>query len=273
MTEQSAIKFSQRSKPPARMRQNRLRRLSAPQELFVEGLVADEVVHIVELSDEKIGYVVTTGGDQIVEFHIEDPELSRASQALDAAVRSLGMRNLLAQTFDPLATFLGLACGAPAVTQGLLYRVIADPGFEPRSDVIAAPGTSGDLAELAALSDDFFDDAQEIGAYLAADGLMVYRDADGNPIGAGVLKHVISGIDGVDIGMVVPPIQAPRLRRPYRSAPQGSLSDPRLAADLRMRDRQRRLAAHPPAGRLRVDASIGGVRHRPCGLNAALPNS
>jgi RimJ/RimL family protein N-acetyltransferase len=88
--------------------------------------------------------------------------------------------------------------------------VIADPGFESRSDIIPCRGQSEDIVELAARCDDFFDDTQEINAYLAADGLMVYREADGNLIGAGVLKPVIDGIDGVDIGMVVTPRQRRR---------------------------------------------------------------
>jgi len=183
-----------------------LSHLSAPQELFVENLVATRSVHMLELAGAEVGYAVASGG-QIVEFHIEDSELSHAGQALDALVEMSGARSILAQSFDPLLMFLGLACGSAPATQGLLYRVIADPGFEPRSDIAARPGKSEDITELAALSDDFFDDAQEINAYLAAGGLMVYRDAGGNLIGAGVLKPVVDGMDGVDIGMVVSPRQ------------------------------------------------------------------
>ncbi len=187
------------------MRQNRFRRLSAPQELFVENLVTRGAVCILERAGGEIGYAITNSGDQIVEFHIEDSELSHAGEALDALVQTFGARSILAQSFDPLLMFLGIACGSEPVTQGLLYRVIADPGFEPRSDIIARPGQSEDIGELAPLSDDFFDDAQEINAYLAADGLMVYRDAGANLIGAGVFKPVVDGMDGIDIGMVVSP--------------------------------------------------------------------
>ncbi len=187
------------------MRQDRLRRLSAPQELFVENLVTNGAVYILERAGGEIGYAITNSGDRIVEFHIEDFELSHAGHALDALVEMFGARSILAQSFDPLLMFLGLACGSAPVTQGLFYRVIADPGFEPRSDIIARPGQSGDIVELAALSDDFFDDTKEIDAYRAADGLMVYRDAGGNLIGAGVFKPVVDGMDGVDIGMVVSP--------------------------------------------------------------------
>ena len=199
------IKLSQRPKPPARMRRDRLGRLSAPQELFVENLVTHGAVYILERGGVEIGYAITNGAGQIVEFHVEDLQLPHAGQALDALVELFGARSILAQSFDPLLMCLGLACGSAPVTQGLLYRVIADPGFEPRSDIAAGMAKSEDVTELAALSDDFFDDAGEISAYRAAGGLMVYRDACGNLIGAGVFKPVVDGMDGVDIGMVVSP--------------------------------------------------------------------
>jgi len=72
--------------------------------------------------------------DWLLEIHIEDVSLPHAEQALEVLVRTLGIRHMLAQSFDPLAMFLGLARGSPAITSGLLYRVIVDPGFEPRSD-------------------------------------------------------------------------------------------------------------------------------------------
>jgi GNAT superfamily N-acetyltransferase len=196
------------------MRQNRLMRLSAPQELFIETLVTNGAAHSLELAGREIGYVVTSSGDQLVELYIEDSRLTYAWQALDALTQAFGVRSILAQSFDPLLMFLGLGSDSLGVTRGLLYRVIADPSFESRSDIVACPARGADIAELAALSDDFFDGKQEINAYFAAEGLYLYRGANGNLIGAGVLKPVISGIDGVDIGMVV----APR----YRSRGYGS---------------------------------------------------
>ena len=63
---------------------------------------------------------------------------------------------------------------------------------------------------------------------------MVYRDAGGNLIGAGVFKPVVDGMDGVDIGMVVSPRHRRRGHGLYGPAPQGPLSGQRLAAYLRM---------------------------------------
>lgn len=191
------------------MRDNRFGRLSAAQELFVENLAKNGDVHVVSLDDDEIGYVITDRKDGVVEIHIEDKALSIAGRALDTIIQTLGARRLFAQSFDPLAMSLGLARGGRAVTVGLLYRVLADPGFEPRTDIVARPAELDDISELAALSNDFFDDADEINDYMQFNGLMVYRGLDGNLIGAGVLQSVCAGRDGVDIGMVV----NPRLRR------------------------------------------------------------
>lgn len=146
-----------------------------------------------------------TAARGLSKFTSRTPPLVDGQRALGALAQSLGVRRLIAQSFDPLAISLALASGGPPVTRGLLYRVIVDPAFEPRSDIAARPGLDADVAELAALGDDFFSGAPEIEAYIAADGLMTYRSAAGTLIGAGVLKTVIAGMEGVDIGMVVGP--------------------------------------------------------------------
>jgi RimJ/RimL family protein N-acetyltransferase len=198
-----AIEITRRSEPPASMRQARLRRLEAAQELFIENLLGEGAIYVLSEDHREIGYAITDRADWLLEIHIEDKSLPLAEQALEVLMRTLGIRRILTQSFDPLAMFLGLARGAPAKTGGLLYRVIVDPGFEPRSDIIASAGRSEDVGALAALSDDFFHDRQHIHAYLAAEGLIAYRDMSGTLIGAGVLKAAIPGLKDVDIGMIV----------------------------------------------------------------------
>jgi len=187
------------------MRRNRLGRLSAPQELFVETLATRGAVHGLAFDGADGGYAITDGGDLVVEIHLEDRTLADAGRTLDALVEATGARRLLAQSFDPLAMSLGLSRGSPAEVRGVLYRVIVDPGFQARADIVARPGAPSDVGELAALGDDFFESADEIESYLSAGGLMTYRLRDGELIGAGVMKRVIEGVDGVDIGMVVRP--------------------------------------------------------------------
>lgn len=187
------------------MRQNRLALLSAPQELFVETLVSNGIVHCLKMQGRDIGYAVTSADDQLVEFYLDDAHVTLAGRALDAVSQQLGAKTILAQSFDPLLTFLGLRTNTAGETRGLLYRVIADSDFEARDDVLVAPARETDVSELASLSDDFFDDEQEIMTYLAADGLFVYRDIGSNILGAGVLKPVIQGTDAIDVGMVVAP--------------------------------------------------------------------
>ena len=163
------------------------------------------MVHVLAFDGVEGGYAITDGGDLIVEIHFESHALTDAEQALDALVGATDARRLLAQSFDPLAMSLGLSRGSPAKITGMLYRVVADPGFQARADIVARPAAPGDVGELVALSDDFFEDVAEIEGYLAAGGLMIYRRRDGELIGAGVMKRVIEGVDGVDIGMVVSP--------------------------------------------------------------------
>lgn len=193
------------SKPPPAMRLDHLSRLSAPQEFYVESLVANGSARGIDVDGVACGYAIVDESKRIVEIHVEDAALAHAPRVLDRLVETLGVRSLLAQSFDPLAVFLGLTRGSPAVIRGRLYRIIVDRDFTPRADIQARPGAPGDIAELAALSDDFFEDDAEIAAYQAAEGLIVYRDGDGEVIGAGVLKIVIAGTDGIDIGMVVRP--------------------------------------------------------------------
>ena len=199
------IEASPRSEPPPALRRQRLDGLPAPQELFVENLVAAGATWVLRAGGSELGYAITDGDDVLLELHIEDSALRYLRRALDEVIAMCGVRRIWAQSFDPLLMYLGLASEVPATTRGLLYRIIADPSFEPDEAVVARPGVSDDIPELARLSDDFFESEAEIGAYLAADGLMVYRSAMGNLLGAGVMKQVIAGRDDFDVGMVVSP--------------------------------------------------------------------
>lgn len=195
------------SAPPDLQRANRLDRLAAPQELFLENCVAKGRTLAIELDQRPAGYAVIED-DAIVEFHVEDEGLSEAGTALEALIAQEGVKRFLVQSFDPLALSLCLARRRPR-TAGILFRVIADRLFQPRSDIIASSAEHSDVAALAGLSDDFFDDRSEIIAYIDGGGLIVYRDRQVRLIGAGVMRDVIPGRAGTDIGMVV----APALRR------------------------------------------------------------
>ena len=203
------VEISRRSRPPERLRRERLLGLCEPQELYVENMVADGAAYAFAREGREFGYAVLHESGDIVEFYVEEAELASAWPLFAHFVRTTGASGVLAQSFDPLLMLLGLGCETAAHTQALLYRVVADSSFQPRADIVASPGSPGDIAGLAALSDDFFDDRPEIEGFLAAEGLLVYRDAHGDLIGAGVIKQVVAGIDGFDIGMVV----APRYRR------------------------------------------------------------
>lgn len=185
------------------MRASRLDRLAAPQELFLENCVARGRTLAIELDQRPAGYAVIED-DAIVEFHIEDERLSEAGTALEALIAQEGVKRLLVQSFDPLALSLCLARRRPQ-TAGILFRVITDRLFQPRSDIIASSAARSDVAALAGLSDDFFDDHSEIITYIDSGGLIVYRDRQGKLIGAGVMRDVIPGRAGTDIGMVVTP--------------------------------------------------------------------
>jgi GNAT superfamily N-acetyltransferase len=191
--------------PSPRLRVEYLDLLPEPQELFVEKLVAAGRCWSIRRDEREIGYAVIDGAGTLVEFHVTPAELRWAVAAFDALDGACGVRRILAKSFDATLMFVALRRPIEARTTGLLYRMIADAGFEEDASVRVRAANISDLASLLSLGADFFDDAAEIEDYIVADGLMIYEASDGAQLGAGVMKHVVDGRNDVDIGMVVAP--------------------------------------------------------------------
>lgn len=188
---------------PSDWRRARLRGLVEPQEFYLERLVSRGAAFAVENGGVRIGHVALNG-DMIVEIHLDEAGLALTRSALEALVLR-GARRLLVQSFDPMFDVLAAVIGSTPFARGQLYREIVDQDFVRRADVVESPAVSDDIAELAVLSNDFFDSAAEIAAFVDANALTVFRNEAGGVLGAGLSSVVIPGIPVVDIGMVVTP--------------------------------------------------------------------
>jgi len=199
------ISFVQRSALDPALRADYLDRLPEPQELFVEDLVAGGRYWSIRRGGGEIGYAVIHGDDTLVELHLSRGDTRHIGQTFHELISRLGVTRVLAKTFDATLMFAALTRPWPFQTVGMLYRVIADPGFSEDARIQARAATLADLATLLDLGADFFDGPAEIEAYMRMDGLMIYQTRQDGPIGAGVMKRVIAGRDDIDIGMVVGP--------------------------------------------------------------------
>jgi ribosomal protein S18 acetylase RimI-like enzyme len=193
---------------PDAWRSERLDRLAEPQELFVEGEVAKGTAFVLGCEGDHarpLGYAVVDREGCLLEVGLEERTTTLAPEVLTALRTAAGVRAILAQSFDPLLMSAGLRFGGSPETRGILYRRVRDTELASRGDVLAAPAGAEDVDAVAALGADFFDDAAEVEAYRALGGLMVYRDARGELLGAGVMKRAIPARTAVDLGMVVAP--------------------------------------------------------------------
>jgi GNAT superfamily N-acetyltransferase len=193
------------ARPTPSLRAEYLDLLPEPQELFVERLVASGTCWSIRREDREIGYAVIQGAGVLVEFHVTAAELRHVAAAFADLEKTCGVRRILAKSFDPTLLFVSFLRPHQARTIGLLYRVIADPGFAVDANVVVRAATRADLGRLLRLGADFFDGPAEVEDYIASDGLMVYGRRDGVPLGAGVMKRVLADRNDVDIGMVVDP--------------------------------------------------------------------
>jgi GNAT superfamily N-acetyltransferase len=203
----SALRLAHLASVPEAWRSRRLDRLAEPQELFVEGLVAKGTGHLLHRGSDgggPLGYAVVGDDGCLLELGLADGAEGRGAEAMRVLRAEAGVRAILAQSFDPTLMSLGLRFGRPPETESLLFRRVWDATFEPRADVVAAPGaTAEEVLELAALGADFFEGVAEVEAYRASGNLMVYRDPSGTLLGAGILRRAIPARAEVDLGMVV----------------------------------------------------------------------
>jgi hypothetical protein len=248
------IAVTRRLAPAPDLRAEYLDLLPEPQELFVENLVVPGTCWAIRRDDREIGYAVIDRDAILVELHVRKSEVRFLAQAFDALVETCGVRRILAKSFDATPLFVAFSRPCQTRTTGMLYRVIADPTFEADARVRARAATRADVESLLRLGADFFDDAAEIEVYILSDGLMIYEARDGATVGAGVLKRVIADRHGRS-----PRAPPPGTRRLHRLAPQIVLPGERLATDLRLLDRECRVAAGARTGWFRLSSQAGRV--------------
>lgn len=209
---------------PEPLRRAYLAALTEPQELYVEQLVrAAEIVLIQDRDGGRLlGYSAVNARTVVELFVVDDVSPTSAFDLITAAVR---VERVLCKTFD--AQLLAAIAGRTALvgSAGFLFRRLDEDRLARVTPIAGQPGVDADVAEILAMHDDFFDSVDEIMQYISECGLFVYRAADGDLLGCGVMRRVVAGLDGIDVGMVV--------ARPHRRRGLGT----RIVADLAVRCR------------------------------------
>lgn len=185
------------------LRRNYFLNLEEPQEFFIERLISNGFWWAIIQNNQQCGYAITDGNDTLLELHLSQNVTFGMIETIEALRVKCGIRNVIVKSFDQNIYLSCLSVSTHHEVIGLLYRVVSNLDFYERPDIIARLATHLDVSNLTKISDDFFDDASEIESYIHHDGLIIYEMIDGNIIGAGVVKRVITDLDDFDIGMVI----------------------------------------------------------------------
>ncbi len=188
---------------PASWRKAYLDSLSEAQEFHLENLVKHGRSFLISHEGNVMGYAVENEGS-VIEFYLDPQKGALRAEAFKEFLKHSGSTWARCKTFDIQMMEAAESLPARKQTGGILFRKFVASKVPHDPLIVATPGTLGDMDEILAMHDGFFDSREEIQSYLNEAGLMVFRNA-GEVVGCGILKRIIASRNDFDIGMVVSP--------------------------------------------------------------------
>jgi len=185
--------------------------LPEPQELFLENLVSAGTTFV-----SPAGVYAVINERRLVEFFVPQDLLRQSVTCFEELRELTGFSAVICKSFDRQLLFTAFAQPARVSSGGLLFRKIVDPRFSHRAGIEFRVGCTQDVQTILDIDDGFFENPAEIENYIAQDGLVLLETTNRSIgeatelIGCGIAKPVISGREGVDIGMLVAPAQRRR---------------------------------------------------------------
>lgn len=183
--------------PPAMLRKAHLDSLPEHQECFLE-----ELVRAGRSWCSQDGAFVVAKGTEIVAFHADPSRHQDIQGVFDAARQTSGAASALCLSYDRQLLFAALSSPARVTATGIVFRSMAGRPRIDCPDSVFRRAEVADLADIAALSDDFFDDFAEV-ARLQERGQLHALERDGVIVGSATQIQVTPWHDAVDLGMVV----------------------------------------------------------------------
>lgn len=159
--------------------------------------------------DTPCGYLIVSGPDTLVEFHLQRSHWVFGEVVLQQARAALGLRRALVQQFDALLLSSAIAHQERVRSLGLLTRDFVPRALPPMPRgvrFVERAATRADLPAMQRVDQQVFAEPARLCALIDAGGVQLF-ERDGMLIGFGLLRPV--GPDAVELGIAVD--------RPYRA--------------------------------------------------------
>ncbi|MBL0185399.1 MAG: GNAT family N-acetyltransferase [Candidatus Obscuribacter sp.] len=184
-------------------RRSHLEHLSHGQESYLESLAKNAQALDIKIDGLRFGYALVRDAT-VLEFCIEQSNVSLANSALAAVVKFANANSILCQSFDTVLMSAAKSLDWLDKPVAHLFRKFDTQkqlaiSLEPQS------ASEAEMPRILSIHDGFFDDDDEIRSYISDRSRLFIYQRDGVDVACGIIKQTVSCRNDYDIGMVVAP--------------------------------------------------------------------
>lgn len=171
------------------------------QELYIEWLVRDSDVYIID-ADETIGYFAVTGENILVEFYLVQSSIKDCENIFEQVIGEFKIEKALCKSFDSVFLKCCLKCSISHEVAGTLFRDFVPTPEDHMSEFLIREATEADKADLLCHTDGLYESESELDFMIQNRNISMYI-LDNELVGCGFIIKTLENREYRDIGMWV----------------------------------------------------------------------
>ncbi len=177
------------------------------QELFLELMVPNADLFIVQLDGSDVGYAIINSDGQLIEFYILPKYLAISQRVFLQLLESLPIKSVFCKSFDSLLLCNCLALSLPYAIEGVLYRDYTNPLITKDPDLRMLKATissSQKLLQQDSSIRELFETPQQLHQFVDKEFVFEFYKQD-NLVGCGMVIRTHADWNFCDLGVWVNP--------------------------------------------------------------------
>ena len=188
------------------LREEYLQACAFAQDAFLEALVQNAQVFVLERKGHNLGYCALTQDKVLVEFHLTEAAIYLAQSVFPKLVEKLQIRKALIKSFDFLALSNCLDLARTTSVAGMLVRKYVPQPLPqlPHIAYTTRKARPSDLPSVLALDQDVFTHPERMSSVIEQGQMLLFEKQE-RLVGFGILRPVIAGRNDVEVGIAIDP--------------------------------------------------------------------
>lgn len=185
------------------LRDDYLKSLIEPQELYLELFVRESDVFIIREKNEQIGYFISDAEGNLYEYHILNSRRTRMDEILKLLINEFRIVKIFCKSFDTNLLSCAVDFQKKCESIGYLFREYEKKELYLNTEGISTRFAKTDDYEfIKEINEEVFESDEEIKETISNRNMILFL-IKSEVIGFGIFQRTIPGYDSFDIGMLI----------------------------------------------------------------------